>query len=223
MQRGKLLAFEGPGVSDKDGRIERIREKSPIKSFLVRDPWGDSFAELVQELPAWMRANPSREPAWDSFPFFKARAEYVKSVIEPRLEEGVSVFASPYAASAYASLIAGDGRRELGSAFVSICASLPRALKPDAYIVLNMPPGTMHSRMKLCAEDALARGEELEVRPHKYYEGVRDGLLRFGRHARETEKSQLVVISAEKDPLYIEENLRHWIGDVLGVEQAATA
>jgi hypothetical protein len=55
---------------------------------------------------------------------------------------------------------------------------------------------------------------EPEAASYRRYERVRDGFLRFGRFARKI-GSDLSIISAWKDPLYVRENLQLRIGCVL--------
>ena len=214
---GKLVAIDAPYGSDRDAQIEILKEMFPSgMNFFTHNPWGSSLDELVRELPGWVRENPGRKPTYDLFPFFKLRVEYVEHIIGSQRKEGVNVFASPYMTPEWA---AGAGvRRGSVSPLLSIYSSLPPALKPSAYIILDVHPGTSHPRMKLRAGDALAKGgAEPEVGSFRHYERVRDGFLRSGRFARKI-GSDLSVISAWKDPLYIRESLRQRIGGVLQVE-----
>lgn len=212
---GKLLAIDGPDGSDKDAQIEDLKKIFPSdKNFFTHSPWGSSLDELIRELPAWVRENPGRRPTYDLFPFFKAHVDYVEHIIGSQRKEGINVFASPYMTPEWAYR-GGDAQWKFVSPLLSICASLPSALKPSAYLILDVYPGITHPRMKLRAEGASAkRGLEPEAWSYRRYERVRDGFLRFGKFARKI-GSDLSVISAWKDPLYVRENLQQRIGCVL--------
>ncbi len=128
--------MEGSGKSTQVARLaERLRGEGR-EVLVVREPGGTPLAEEARRLVLDPAHRPG--PEAELFLILVARADLVRRVIRPALEQGTTVLADRFDLSTRAYQIAGRG---LPAAPVREANALATgALEPDLILVLDLPP-----------------------------------------------------------------------------------
>ncbi len=138
---GLCVAVEGPEGAGKTTLVRRLTERlleAGRNVHQVREPGGTKAAEVVREI-VLNKTDLVWEPAAELFLILAARAELVRNVIRPRLDEDDTIVISDrFDLSTEAYQIAGRGlpRDEV----LAANRLATGGLTPDLTIVLDLPP-----------------------------------------------------------------------------------
>ena len=138
--RGKFVTFEGCEGVGKSHQLRRLKEYlqlNNIKFFATREPGGNVVSEKIRDI-ILDKNNTSLTDECEALLYASARAQLLKEVIKPRLDNGELVICDRYIDSS----IAYQGyARGLGEEFVeSINSYAIKNFMPDLTIFLDLPP-----------------------------------------------------------------------------------
>ena len=170
MKKGLFITFEGP---DKAGKSTQIRlfceylEKNGIPHLLTREPGGCEVSEQIRNIILDIQNDMG--PLCEAMLYAASRAELVRQVIRPALEQGTLVVCDRYVDSSIA--YQGFGRK-LGYDYVKELndAAIDGVL-PDLTFFLQIDPDKAIGRMGEEQKDRLeAAGQDFRSRVMQGYE-----------------------------------------------------
>jgi dTMP kinase len=193
--RGRLITFEGIEGSGKtvvSTEVSRSLESAGVRVTRVREPGGTAISEAIRAL----LLDPSRremDSKTELFLYLASRAQLVRDVIRPALEEGRTVVCDRYLD---ASVAYQGWARGLGEDFVATlnAAAIDGAV-PDRTFLLDVAVADGLSRGPAKREaDGVAIRDRLEREDAGFHQKVRDGYLRLAKR----ERKRIVVIDASR-------------------------
>jgi dTMP kinase len=188
--RGLYIALEGPEGAGKTTQLRRLAARlraAGLEVVEVREPGGTAVGELLRSIledPAHGTLTPEAE----ALLFAAARAQLLREVVGPALEQGRTVLSDR---SVYASLAYQGFGRGLGlEAVWSVNHLATGGLLPDLVILLDLPveEGLRRDTRKASAGDRIAREDVA------FHRRVREGYLSLSR-----EDPRIRVVAADQD------------------------
>jgi dTMP kinase len=176
VRRGRFITFEGIEGAGKSTQLERLvrRVREAGQELLVtREPGGTSLGERLRDL----LLDPSigaMAAETELLLIFAARAEHLRSRIEPALARGEWVFCDRFTDASFA--YQGAGRR-LGADKVAVLEDwLQGDLRPDLVLLFDVPA-------QLGLERAVKRGkrDRMESEDLAFFERAREAYLERAR------------------------------------------
>lgn len=160
MNRGFFITFEGGDGSGKSTQISILRESLIEKGYdviLTREPGGTDISEKIREL-ILDPENGEMEDITEAYLYAAARAQLVRQLIKPALEEGKVVICDRFVDSSIAYQGFGRG---LGDAVGVINTYAVDDCMPDLTILLKLDPergssriaGREHDRIEQASDD----------------------------------------------------------------------
>ncbi|MBR2397413.1 MAG: dTMP kinase [Clostridia bacterium] len=146
MTRGKFITFEGTEGVGKSTQVKLLAdylEKTGQPYLLTREPGGEVIAESIRKIILDAK-NTSMCDEAEALLYAASRAQLVKNVILPALEEGKTVICDRYVHSSVVYQCYGRG---LSEKFVlDINAFALENCPPDLTILLELPPDVAFKR-----------------------------------------------------------------------------
>src|SRR6185436_4968326 len=145
-KRGKFIVVDGGEGAGKTTLIEEAKKVFGDRILYSRETGGTPFAEEVRMLT-------HKEGYKDLSPesFFglvwAARADHVRTFIEPALARGVSVISDRFDSSTFAYQLYGQNGQHLEALFWQTRELFLGPTKPDPYIFLDVEPRIALSRL----------------------------------------------------------------------------
>ena len=160
MNRGFFITFEGGDGSGKSTQISILKESLIEKGYdviLTREPGGTDISEKIREL-ILDPENVEMEDITEAYLYAAARAQLVRQLIKPALEEGKVVICDRFVDSSIAYQGFGRG---LGDAVGVINTYAVDDCMPDLMILLKLDPergssriaGREHDRIEQASDD----------------------------------------------------------------------
>lgn len=138
MQKKLYVVFEGITGSGKGTQADLLAEK--LLGFDVvttREPGGDEIAEAIRRLVQGTEFTVAMEFVAEAYLYAAARAQSLRSIVQPALKRDAVVIADR---SVFSSIAFQGGGRNLGvQTVLEINAHALGALKPDCVIHLALP------------------------------------------------------------------------------------
>ncbi len=163
-ERGKFVVFEGVDHCGKTSQIDRaealLRERE-IPCLRLREPGGTLVGERIREVLLDKKLVIS--PRAELMLFFASRFQLCETVIEPALQDGMTVLLDRY----YYSSAAYQGPFSYGSQWVlNMAEAWLRLRQPDLVIYLDGRPEVLAAR-------AHGEGDRIEAKGLDYQKLVR--------------------------------------------------
>lgn len=138
MKKGKFIVFEGGDGAGKDTQIEFVKKDFPDFVF-VHDPGG---TELGEKLRAVLLSKDQVDisPKAELLLFLASRAQTLKEIIIPALDEGKTVVSNRFWLSTVAYQIYGRERLEDLDFLNTMYTFIVGEYSPDLYILLDVDP-----------------------------------------------------------------------------------
>lgn len=171
-----LEGIDGAGTTTHTGKLASALKALGIPVHKTHEPSGGPIGVLLRQILTRRVVSPSGRVSWDTMGLLFAadRLDHLRSEVEPRLADGVTVVSDRYDHStvAYQSVASGGAQGAL-----DWLKDLNRfARRPDLTIVLDVPPAVAKARRKarageeeLYEDDAMQRelaGFYREIDPH---------------------------------------------------------
>lgn len=168
MSRGFFITFEGGDGSGKSTQIGILRDRLTEAGYdviLTREPGGTRISEKIREL-ILDPANSEMDDMTEAMLYAAARAQLVRQLIKPALEEGKVVICDRFVDSSIAYQAFGRG---LGDAVGVINTYAVDDCMPDLTILLRLDPERGSDRIAGRAHDRIEQASDEFHR--KVYEG----------------------------------------------------
>ena len=161
--------------------VHEAAEKAAVPTLLVRDPGTTEIGEQVREILLSPR---SKDMAMrcEMLLFMAARAQMMKQIIGPALNQGKLVISDRFISSTLAYQLGGDGLTAAEIRKVGDIAVVKRW--PDVTFIFDLPVSISSSRVRpkfsLFPDDpdAGAEKDRIELRSAAYHEQVRKNYLK---------------------------------------------
>ena len=187
MSRGKFITLEGGegvGKTTNLSFIQELLEAAGVSVIVTREPGGTRLAEKIRDL---LLDNQGEDiaPTAELLMIFAARAQHIKHVIEPALQQGQWVLCDRFTDASYA--YQGGGRGMDMHIINWLEQSVQGDLRPDLTLLLDAPVETGMKRAKY-------RGklDRFELEQQLFFEQVRQTYLQQAH----THKHRFKVINA---------------------------
>ena len=168
MSRGFFITFEGGDGSGKSTQIGILRDRLTEAGYdviLTREPGGTQISEKIREL-ILDPDNREMDDMTEAMLYAAARAQLVRQLIKPALEEGKVVICDRFVDSSIAYQAFGRG---LGDAVGVINTYAVDDCMPDLTILLRLDPERGSDRIAGRAHDRIEQASDEFHR--KVYEG----------------------------------------------------
>lgn len=196
MVRGKFITFEGGEGCGKSTQVRRLKEaleREGVDVVLTREPGGTWLSEEIRRL---IKDQVTDAPCDRSelLLFLAARAQLVRNVIRPALEQGKWVVSDRFSDSTLAyqgygrGLPLGDLRRMNDFA----C----EGLKPDLTLLLDVDPDVSWARMRKREVATNTTADRLERAGDEFHARLRTGFAELAK----AEPERIVTIDANGTP-----------------------
>lgn len=194
---------EGAGKSTNLSYIISYLEQSGIDVIHTREPGGTPFAESVRELLLAPREENVDEVA-ELLLMFAARAQHLKSLIQPALKQGKWVVCDRFTDATYAYQGAG---RELGFDIVAKLEQLvQKDFRPDRTFFLDISVEQGMQRV-------ISRGEKdrFELEQSQFFERVRNAYLAMV----EQQPERFILIDSSQSLDQVQLDIKHKLDSLL--------
>lgn len=196
MARGRFITLEGGegcGKSTQVARLKAALEAEGIGVLLVREPGGTWLSEQIRGLIKDQDTDAPCARA-ELLLFLAARAQLVRNVIRPALEEGRWVVCDRFSDSTMAYQGYGRG---LPLGLVAEANDFAcEGLKPDLTLLLDVSPETARRRMRSRESATKSSADRIEREGAEFHERIRRGFAELAK----SEPSRIVTIDANGTP-----------------------
>ncbi len=170
MQRGKFITLEGIDGAGKSTHLEWIAKRigeAGHQVLTTREPGGTPLAEELREILLRKKMHADTEVLL----MFAARAEHVRTRIEPALEAGTWVVSDRFTDATYAYQCGG---RQVAIERIAVLESWVHGhLQPDATFLFDAPPDLARERVAKGTQDP----DKFEREQAEFFHRVRDTYL----------------------------------------------
>ena len=192
MTRGRFITFEGGEGCGKSTQVKRLKEaleKDGVEVVLTREPGGTWLSEEIRRL---IKDQATDAPCDRSelLLFLAARAQLVRNVIRPALEEGTWVVSDRFSDSTMA--YQGYGRGLPLGLLREMNAFACEDLKPDLTLFLDVTPETSAARRAQREAATHTEADRIERAGDGFHARLRTGFAELAK----AEPDRIVTIDA---------------------------
>ncbi len=174
---GTFITFEGIDGSGKSTQLRLVSnylKDAGCQVLLTREPGGTTIGLRLRA--ALLDANEEVDPLAELLVFAADRAQHVRRVLRPALQQGQVVISDRYADATVAYQGAGRGfKPELISEIVELATE---GLKPDLTLLFDIPVGESTNRTTR-RSGPRNKPDRLDIEQADFYERVRAAYLRI--------------------------------------------
>jgi dTMP kinase len=199
-RRGRLIALEGIDGCGKSTQAALLAEH--LDARLTFEPGATPLGTALRQL-VLNPALPSVEARTEALLMAADRAQHTAEVIEPLLNEGISVVTDRFTASTLA--YQGFGRRLDLTALVALNQLATAGTSPDVNVLIDVPLEVARARMEP------ARADRLEALGEAFHCRVRDGY----RQLAESDPGAWVIVDGTGDVAVVAERVRRAVAERL--------
>ncbi len=192
MHKGRFISFEGSEGCGKSTQIRLLLEQleqGGRKVLLTREPGGTVVGERIRDLLQYTPEASAMSSEAELLLFAASRAQLVREIIAPALQQGQWVIADRFLDST--TVYQGLGRGLDLEAVRTINRFAIGEVEPDLTFLLDMDAAEGHERAKMVSQ-AEGRSDRMEDQPPDFFERVRQGYLDLAA----IEKERIVIIDA---------------------------
>ena len=209
MQKGTIISFEGSegsGKSSQIGRLASFLEQEGRSVIVTREPGGTEIGEEIRHLLKHSAFGKEMCPETELLLFAASRAQLVRQVIEPALEEGKIILCDRFLDS---TTVYQGVARNLSKDPVNVINNFAVGnFMPDLTVVLDVPAEVGLDRVRRRVSDLPDRMEEENI---QFYRMVREGYLVLAKSLPE----RFLVVDGTLDEETIEAEIRAAIAERL--------
>ena len=173
---GRFITFEGTEGAGKSTQLTLLRERLTQTGRAVlalREPGGTAIGEQIRDILQHRAENQAMTPEAELLLFNASRAQLVREVIRPALENGVTVLCDRFYDSTIAYQAFGRG---LPLAFVQeLIAFAAGSTHPDLTILLTIPAKLSAARRAQRELESAALPDRMEKAGRDFFQRVEEG------------------------------------------------
>jgi dTMP kinase len=196
--RGKFITFLGPEGSGKTTQARRLiagLERDGIPVLYTREPGGTRTGEAIREILQYDKAGEPIAAETEVLLFAASRAQLVRKVILPALEQGVCVISDRFADSTTA--YQGFGRGFAVDQMLAINEFAIDGARPDCTLLLDIDVEAGLRRLATRHQSNATRYDRIEREEIAFHRRVRDGYLELSR--RWPERFRVIPADGSED------------------------
>lgn len=165
MREGRFIVIEGGEGAGKDSVIKYLREKLGNRGDVIftREPGGTAVAERIRSILMEM----TMPMVAELMLFCAARADHVRRLITPNLEQGNHIICNRFSPSTIAYQIQGRDRRDLFQDYFRMNIIATDALKPDIVVYLDVEPEIGLQRKYVSKEGFCSKFDRENIEFHR--------------------------------------------------------
>jgi len=190
--RGIFITFEGSDGCGKSTQIQLLARRLVAAGMRVRttrEPGGTPLGEQIRHLLQTSREGEGMAPETELLLFAASRAELVRAVIGPSLEEGFVVLADRFHDST--TVYQGVARKLDPAEVAAINEFALGSVRPDLTLLFDLETAATRERIESRTTPG-DRRDRMESQPAEFYEAVRAGYLAVARQ----EPERICVVNA---------------------------
>jgi dTMP kinase len=176
---GVFITFEGIDGSGKSTQLRMLSSDLRVKGYDVlttMEPGGTPLGRRLRE--AFLETEESVDPLAELLLFAADRAQHVRFLIKPKLEEGKIVISDRYADATTA--YQGAGRGFAGETVSKVIELATDGLKPDLTLFFDLPVEAALQRTKRRDDQGEAKNR-MDAEAADFYKRVREAYLEIAR------------------------------------------
>ncbi len=185
-RKGKFITFEGGEGCGKSTHIERLATRlrqDGHQVLVAREPGGTAVGEQIRHILQYSRESAAMTPETELLLFCASRAQLVREIICPALNDGRMVICDRFFDST--TVYQGVGRKLDPQAVAAINSFAVGACVPDLTLVIDLDP-----RLGLERTRGRVLFDRMENQSLEFYDRVRQGYLDLAR--REPQRVKVV-------------------------------
>lgn len=179
-EKGILISFEGSEGCGKSTQIRKIADRlediDHRDVVVTREPGGTIIGEDIRHLLMHADSSKSILPETELLLFAASRAQLVREVILPAVQDGKIVLCDRFLDST--TVYQGVARQIADDPVTMINEFAVGEIVPDLTVVLDIPPAVGFERIKHRVSDMPDRMEQENI---EFYGKVREGYLALAR------------------------------------------
>ena len=176
--KSRFISFEGGEGAGKSTQIELLAKRLKAaghRVLVTREPGGTPLGESIRHLLKHAPEGRDMTAEAELLLFLASRAELVRKVIVPALDEGQWVLSDRFLDST--TVYQGIGRRLPAEVVERINAFAVGPHLPSLTLVLDLEPEETRRRLQSRAKTGKVKFDRLEAEPADFHERVRQGYL----------------------------------------------
>jgi dTMP kinase len=196
---GTFITFEGIDGSGKSTQLRMLASKLRVKGLDVlttMEPGGTPLGRRLRE--AFLETEESVDPLAELLLFAADRAQHVRFLIKPKLEEGKIVISDRYADATFAYQGAGRGfSKETVRKVIELATE---GLKPDLTLFFDLPIEQALSRTASRTETGGEQKNRMDKETTDFYQRVRGAYLELARE--ESDRFRIIDASLSVEEIH---------------------
>ena len=212
MPRGKLITFEGPEGGGKTTQAKLLitrMQKEGLPVLYAREPGGTPTGEAIRQILQYDKAGEPICAETEVLLFAASRAQLVRHVILPTLENGCHVVCDRFADSTTA--YQGFGRGFPIDQMLAINQFAINGATPDLTILLDLPVELGFQRLEERHRATAGTWDRIEREERAFHEKVRQGYLELARRWPD----RFVIVPADRSVAEVSEKVWEHVRNVL--------
>ncbi len=198
MRAGRFITFEGPEGGGKTTQAKRLLarlQQNGRQVLYTREPGGTPTGEAIRGILQHDKAGESIEAEAEVFLFAASRAQLVRRVIIPALDNGVIVVCDRFADSTTA--YQGYGRGFPVEQMLAINQFAINGAEPDLTLLLDVPVALGFERIAERQRKLFEESDRIEREARAFHDRVRAGYLELA--ARWPERFRRIAAGGDPD------------------------
>ena len=203
MARGTFITFEGSEGCGKSTQVKRLAarlEKAGVRTLVTREPGGTAIGEKIRDLLQFAPESCAMTPETEVLLFEASRAQLVREVIRPALDQGTVVISDRFFDST--TVYQGVARKLSPDVVATLNAFAVGDARPDLTFILDIDVETARARM-LRRVRPVAVKDRMEEEPIEFYERVCQGY----RELAQREPDRFILLDGAQSPDAIEKQI----------------
>ena len=203
MARGAFITFEGSEGCGKSTQVLRLAarlEQQGMRTLVTREPGGTAIGEKIRDLLQFAPESFAMTPETELLLFEASRAQLVRELIAPALEQGTVVISDRFFDST--TVYQGVARKLSPEIVETLNAFAIGEARPDITFILDVEIQTARQRMLRRVRPVEVK-DRMEQEPIEFYERVCEGY----RELAKAEPARFIVIDGAQTADAIEEQI----------------